>query len=475
MKIAFIIKQLTLAEPVGIMALSSVLKKAGHRIELFVIKNDDVVERIRNFKPDIVAYSIMTGIHKYYLDYNCSLRKKLKDLKFISVFGGPHATFFPEIINRDGVDAVCRGEGEEAFLDFINRLERNEHYNTLNWWVKKGDQVIKNKQRPLIENLNDLPLIDRELIYQKSTFLKNKKIKSFMGSRGCPFNCTYCFNSAYKELYAGLGQAIRRRSVDNLLTEIKTIKKKYPMEMVWFNEDLFALDNVWLKEYAEKYKKEIGLSFCCSVRLNLLDEEIVSLLKESGCVSVMTAVETANDYMRNNVLNRNMSKEDMERGLKLLKKYGIKIDVGNIIGLPGETLNDMLDTLIFNQKNGVDYALCSIAQPYPGTKLHEYCLKNNYLAKGVDAIPANFHQETVIKQNIPLRYLKNLHHLFAMGVNWPFFSKFIPILIKLPLSPVYKIIYKLNYGYQVKTKIFPFKVNATSIFSWVKNFFNKNE
>lgn len=352
MKIAFIVKQLTLSEPLGIMSLSPILKNAGHQAELFVVgKNqEEVMEKINNFKPDIVAYSIMTGTHRYYLDFNRQLKKKLNNLKFLSVFGGPHATFSPGMINEEGVDAICRGEGDIAFPDFIERLTKNEHYHTPNWWIKSGEEIIKNEPRPLINNLDDLPFIDRKMVYDKSEFLKNRKVKTFLSSRGCPFDCTYCFNHAYKKLYQNLGQMVRKRSVDNLLTEIKNIKCDYPVEMVWFSEDLFAMDKNWLREFAQKYKSEINLLFCCTVRLNIVDEEMVSLLKQAGCVSVMTGIESANDHMRNNVLNRHISKEQMENSLQLLKKYGLAIDSSNIIGLPGETLDDMLATLSFNKK-----------------------------------------------------------------------------------------------------------------------------
>lgn len=172
----------------GIMSLSAVLKQKGHKVELLKTQNlnfKQIVEKVKDFSPDIFAYSIMTGEHNYYFDLNQNLKKKFK---VFSIFGGPHPTFYPETIYKNGVDAVCLGEGEGAILELVENLAKKKSINKIrNLWIKDGNQIIKNPIRPLVENLDILPFPDREIIYNSSPEFKKYKSKFFFSGRGCPY------------------------------------------------------------------------------------------------------------------------------------------------------------------------------------------------------------------------------------------------------------------------------------------------
>ena len=116
-----------------------------------------------------------------------------------SVFGGPHPTFFPEMIEKEGVDAVCIGEGEYAMLELMNRLEQGKPADDIqNFWIKSNGTTKKNMVRPLIEDLDELPFLDRELMYEGDKDLKLSRNKGFFAGRGCPYRCTYCFNHTHR-------------------------------------------------------------------------------------------------------------------------------------------------------------------------------------------------------------------------------------------------------------------------------------
>jgi len=145
----------------GPMWLSAVLKQHGHQCEIAGVNYKEVEQTVKEFKPDIVAYTTFSGGHKTYLDWNRQLKNKYK---LFSMFGGPHTTFSPEMVEEDGVDAVCRGEGFEAMPEFVNKLEKGEDItNVKNWWVKVDGKIYRNEQRPLIKNLDILPPLDRSL------------------------------------------------------------------------------------------------------------------------------------------------------------------------------------------------------------------------------------------------------------------------------------------------------------------------
>ena len=221
MRVLFAIKQIDY-EPQGILHLSSMLKAAGHEVALTIASAENPVQFAVDFAPHVVAYSVTTGSQGYYLELNRRIKERVDAF---SVFGGPHATFFPEIIEEEGVDGVCRGEGEEALLDLVNALERGEPLTTIaNWWIKADGQIHRNPPRPLIGDLDSLPLPDRKLIYDKDRFTRRSKLKHFITGRGCPYSCTYCYNQGFHALYRGKGKPVRRRSVDSVLEELRWVK-----------------------------------------------------------------------------------------------------------------------------------------------------------------------------------------------------------------------------------------------------------
>ena len=224
MKILFIYK-CEFEEPLGIMYLSSFLKKHGHECYFLDLKFEKrFIEEVQKISPDIIGYSITTGKHKFYQKLNLELKKKLH---FFSLFGGPHATFFPEFIYKQGVDAVCRGEGEFPFLELADSFEKGKDITKIkNIWVKVNGKVYKNEVRDLISDLDILPFSDRELLNKYAHYKKMHR-RFILTGRGCPYNCTFCFNHSYKKLYKNKGKIIRKRSIGNVIEELKLIIKTF--------------------------------------------------------------------------------------------------------------------------------------------------------------------------------------------------------------------------------------------------------
>ncbi len=195
MRILFVAQEISY-EPQGIMSMSAVLKQGGHDVALTVADIEDPVAYAVKYQPDIVGYSVMTGSQRGYFDVNLKIREAVNPLRqsagkkpVFSVFGGPHPTFFPEMVTEPGVDAMCVGEGEGAMLELADALAvRNGTYKTdiPNWWFNIEGEVIKNAPRPLIHELSDLPHPDRALIYDKIPHLGAGNIKHFISSRGLP-------------------------------------------------------------------------------------------------------------------------------------------------------------------------------------------------------------------------------------------------------------------------------------------------
>jgi radical SAM superfamily enzyme YgiQ (UPF0313 family) len=455
-------------EPQGIMSMSAVLKEAGHEVALTIAAQEDPVKFARDFQPDIVGYSVMTGSQRYYFDLNRKIKRALGDREPMAVFGGPHPTFFPDMIEEPSADGVCVGEGEGPIVDLANALSNGGfHPDIPNWWFKVEGEIVKNPVRPLIRKLGDLPMPDRALIYDKHEVTRITPIKHFMASRGCPYNCTYCFNHAWYEIYTREKRGYQR-SVESVIEEVLWVREHYPLEQVVFLDDLFIIYVDWLEEFADKFPKEVGLPFFCNVRANLLTPEKVALLKKGGANTVSMGIESGNDELRNGLLKRKMPRATVVEAGHMLDDAGINLTATNILALPTATLEDDFSTMHLNAEAKVKYAHAFLFQPYPATELGEFTVTSGLMAGSFEDIGAIAWDSSIIIRNPKEKLqMENLQRWFALGVEFPWLEPLIRLAIKAPHNKVIDTLYwwlhKLFKGYAITHRVHPIKVNLRII------------
>jgi anaerobic magnesium-protoporphyrin IX monomethyl ester cyclase len=467
----FIVKEID-NEPQGILLISSMLKQAGHRVSLVVATEEDPVEAALRLRPDVVGYTVYTGPHTWYLELNQRIRAQSPGV--FSMFGGPHPTFFPEMIEREGVDGLCIGEGEYATLELMNALEKDGDDGVrlsdpaiANWWFKLNGEVIRNPLRPLLtgEELDALPFSDRELLYDAHQQSRRTKIKPIITGRGCPYDCAFCFNKAYSDLYGGQGRRFRRRSPENVIRELQEVISRNDVRFVLFMDDTFILQDDWLNEFMARYKAQITrgghpLPFWCQVRANLVTDEKMALFGDAGCVSVSFGLEAGNDRLRNAVLNRNMSREEILGAAEILRRHGITFMTNNMLGLPTGTLENDFETLELNARCRPAYANVFLFQPYPKTALGEWAYEHGWMMGSFDDLSGSVSDDTVIKfgSEAEKRQIENLQKLFALGVEFPWLLPVIRRLIRLPSNQLFWLVYKVWKGWAIKNRMFPFRM-----------------
>lgn len=367
----------------GIGYLSSSLKKADQSTSLLHLTNemitkDEFLSSLKKTKPELIAFSFFT--HQF-----DTVKKWIfwaKELNVKIICGGVHATIDPEdVVSVDGVNFVCIGEGEKTLVELCNRLESGKSTNKiLGLWVKNDKRIIKNPVRELEENLDSLPFPDKDIYDLKNIADGQMGVLTVIATRGCPYKCSYCCNHQYQKIYAGKGKYVRFRSVDNVIEELRINKEKYPffryMELL---DDSFVLDKNWVLEFCKEYKKAIGMPFRANTRVNLLTEDIIIALKDAGCERLAMGIETGNEELRSKVLNRHMSNEEIIKAFELCKKYSIETVSYNILGLPFEKIENILETIKLNAKIRPTSMHVSIFQPYPYTKLYEICMANGFI------------------------------------------------------------------------------------------------
>lgn len=436
--ITFITDRYTI-DPLGIAYLSAMLKKAGYKVDL-KLSSEVVKDYSQVAKSSVLAYSVTTGKHQYYAALNRTLKEKYPAL--ISLFGGPHCTFFPDFAGEPGVDYICRGEGFNVIVDFAEAVltdralnkDRRDKIPNIAYYDAEWDRVIQNDLRPAVK-VSELPFPDRKLIYQ---FPQNRDnpIKNVMASFGCPMQCSYCYNKQYTQL----GYEIRIRNVESVIEECAKLVRDYPAtELIFFQDDIFPINRPdWIRIFAREYHKRLKTKFHVQFRIEMLKESVLRDLKDAGLHGVTFAIETADEKIRSNLLNRKFDDEKIFAGVKLLRQYGIKFRTENMLGLPGETMSSALRTLDLNIECNPDIAWASLYQPYPGTDLGDYC-RTNDLVETTSQYDADFftHSRLKLKHR---REIERLQKLFSLLCVYPKLRPWVWQLCLLPFS--YKWIYQ---------------------------------
>jgi len=455
MKIMFIVNSLGLNEPFGPMILSAVLKERGHETCLGVIQKGDVKEKILSWKPDLLAYSMMSVDMKDMQQFNDSLRK---NVKIFTLLGGPHATLDRSCINDPGIDAICVGEGEEVITDVVERLEAEKSVEGIPNILTSSDSPLN--VRRLIEDFSPFPFMDRELVYSYPEMARFG-IKGIWTSRGCAFPCPYCFNNRCNELLKGKGKIVRRRSVESIIQEIKSLVADYRADFIRIQDDVFVyrVDD-WLKEFAERWSREVKIPFYCLLRSELVTDEMAFYLKKAGCFSICMSIETADDDLRIRMMRRNVTKQQLENAFDTFRKHKINCYANSMLALPFTTLGHDIASVDFAIKVQPDMPNFCTFMPYPGTDLGDYC---------ADAGIYNPEQDSIdygIKNTSPLRCFSekekevryNLCQLAIVAVKFPFLRNL--IVKHLIYWRPNKIFFFIHYIFAVTAygrKIFYFK------------------
>ncbi len=371
----------------GLGSLSAVLKAAGHETGLIYLQRafsgDEFLARTEALKPDLVAFSTTTHQYPYIERYASHLKEARPGL--LLVCGGTHPTLVPDkVISSPSFDIVCVGEGEYPLRDLTSRLESGEEYwDVRNLWIRRDGEIIRNGMRPLICNLDELPYVDRQLFDYDEMLAANDGWVDMLTGRGCPYDCSYCCNPAFKRRYKALGRYVRFRSVGHVIGELRALRDRYPIKTLNFQDDTFTLDRQWTLEFCRAYGAEFDYPFWINTRVERIsDETVVRALAEAGCAGIRVGVENGDEELRANVLKRRMSNEEIIAAFELVRRYGLKTYTCNMIGIPGETPQSIEATIDLNRRLMPDKFQFSVFYPYPMTELYETCVAQSLIVPG---------------------------------------------------------------------------------------------
>lgn len=371
-----------IAPPLGIAYMAGVLQENNIDVEILDATAEDmdfkdVEKELLKRKPDLVALTALTPTIGRALETAQVVKETLPDS--IVVMGGYHPTFnFIETLEDENVDIVIRGEGEYIMLNLVQALENQSSLHDVKGIVfedKNSKEIVVNPEAPLIQDLDELPFPALNLLPMKKYRLldMDTHMTTMITTRGCPMQCSFCSSAAMH------GKKIRERSIENIVDEIEYLKTNYDIDTIAFMDDTFTLKKRKVMAICDEIlKRNIEIMWGCTSRVDTLDEKLLKKMKEAGCITIFIGVESADQQQLDNMC-KNTTIAKIENAFKIAHKLKIRTIASVALGMPGDTKEIMNKTVKFVHKLKPNYAIYSLATPYPGTRFYKEAFEKNLI------------------------------------------------------------------------------------------------
>lgn len=390
----------------------------------------DLIAIIRSYQPDIIAVTANS------LEYDlfCDLIKEVdfKREKPFIIVGGVHATISPrEVISNEKVDALCIGEGEEAWQEFLLNFKSGQDINNMkNLWVKTGSIIKENPIRSLLsrEKLWEIEIDD-------SYFDDRHSFKPFDGimykrgliemSRGCPYSCAYCVNSTFKSIFHGHGKFFRVRPLDSLMERARMLIRRGCEMLQLQDECFFSIPYDYLEKFCHWYSREVRLPLLLQTRPESVTEEKLKFVSDMGVVvQISCGVESGSERILNDICKRRTTLTQIKDAFRLIHKHKLRSNAYTMIGFPTETRDEVFQTIYLIREIKPDISVMSVFYPFAGTPLRDYCIEKGFI-RG-DERAKTFTDLTILKnQPMSPQEIKDLRRVYRLYTKLPekYFSK----------------------------------------------------
>jgi len=374
----------------GISYISSVLQQAGHQTDVLVMTRDTkltvVDEWLERFQPGIVGFTAMSSEFEFIRKLGGYVKQICPNL--YTAVGGSHTTISPKESYLDTFDALCVGEGEQASLELVEMLATGARPGGIaNFWFRRDEGVEKNACRPYIEDLDSIPWPDREM--WRKWIVRPQSRNFLLVGRGCPYPCTYCLHHAVSDLAEG--RYVRFRDPAAIVKEVDHLARECGAREIYLETETFNIHRKWIQQLCEQLagwnaERAEPVSFGANLRIikNKTYDDILEPMARANFRYVNIGLESGSDRVRREILKRSYSNEDVIRTVETVRKNGIEVTFQNMVGMPGETYEDFLETVELNRRCQPDWHHLSIFEPYPGIQLYEKCKEMGLLEEEFD-------------------------------------------------------------------------------------------
>jgi len=372
---------------------------------------------LEEFKPDIVGISCILSSRSGFVLKLLEITKRFNG-NIITVTGGHHATALPEHLLRANADYVFLGESDYSFREFVNSINNGGDISKVDGLVyidQSTGNIITQPKINYIKNIDDLPypawdIVDLKKYWRGYLAMNapdlNKKFGAVMSSRGCPHFCEYCAVPSHTGI-----RNYRPREIDKIIDEIRWLINTYSVEEIHLADDNFFVNKSRTKKLLRRLIAEFpGISYAVPTGADLpnLDFEIIDLLKEAGFTSIYTGIETGAEENVGKFIDKKINTKDTIEKINYLKKVGIKTIGFFLLGFPDETREQIQQTVELAETLPLEKFYLIMVTPLPGSKLYDYCKKNDLLYEDFDITKVRYANTFIKNKNISRSELEGI-------------------------------------------------------------------
>ncbi len=365
--------------PLGLAYLGAVAEQAGHQVTVIDCQAEKIApenfrDRIAQTPSDIIGVTATTLLYKSAMKL-VGIAKEVQK-QAVTVLGGSHGTFWDESALKEypALDIVLRKEGELTFIELVEKLESKTSIgNVLGITYRSGNKIVRNADRPFIENLDSLPFPAHHLLPLEKLKHNGKIIFPLVSSRGCVYWCDFCSTVRM------FGRGYRMRSPKNVVDEMQLIHDKYGIDQVTFYDDAFSVDRMRVVKICEElHSRHLRLKWDCGTRVDMVDRELLKTMHHAGCFAVWLGVESGSETILG-AMNKKIKIGQTKIAYKTANQVGLMTIANVVLGFPGETEQTALETIRLVKELNPDDVGFYIATPYPGTPMYEKVIENSWL------------------------------------------------------------------------------------------------
>ena len=368
--------------PLGLAYVAESLEKAGFQVEILDNYNlkkpiEQVKQEIKRLEPEIVGITCGSVTYRRCIETAQAVKEVLPSCKV--VVGGWQPTYMPEsLLQYPEIDYLVMGEGEQAMVELANNIAKGEDKSDI---AKIAGIAYRHKKKivktspTFIQDLDQIPFPARHLlpmhIYDRIIpYLDASPVDTMNVIRGCPYNCTYCET---KKLW---GPTCRAFSPSRVVAEIEHLVQNFGSKGVYFVGDNFTINKKRTLELCNLIKKEkLDIKWVCDTRVDQVSRELLREMKYAGCQTIWFGVESGSAPILEK-LNKKITIEQITHVFKLCKEEGVRIACSFMLGIPGETVNDMKATFKFAKKLDPDWCQFNTYVAVPGSRLYDEIMQN---------------------------------------------------------------------------------------------------
>ena len=362
--------------PMGLAIIAAVLERQGYQVAVvdanaLGLQPEDIVPMVTD--ANVIGLTAMTPTVSTATSIAHHLKQGNPDLTII--LGGAHATLLPEetLAAAPEIDIIIRGEGEQTIIDLLQALEYKQPLDeVLGISYRKDGKTVSTQERSTSVDLDSLPFLAYHLLPMQRykphpPHGRALPFAAIITSRGCPYKCSFCSKV--------FGSKFRGQSPEKVVDEVAYYKDRFGVKELAFYDDVFTLDKKRAYAIADNIIKR-GLKICwtCETRVNLVDKDLLSHIKQAGCYAVAYGIESASPEILD-TLNKGITIDEVEEAIRITREVGLQTIGYFMLSSPGESPETISKTIEFAKKLKLDFAQFAITIPFPGTQLYNLYLK----------------------------------------------------------------------------------------------------